>query len=65
MALLRISKGRLFLGGEVVIPRETKLPRDYEVMDLASQRDDASEPALLLSIVFLPLPVDPGETGLR
>ncbi len=36
--------------GEVVIPRETKLPRDYEVLDLVLQRGDAVELARLLSV---------------
>ncbi len=33
-----------------MIPRETKLPRDYEVMDLVLQRGDAVELARLLSV---------------
>ncbi len=57
MKLLRVSRRNIYLEGEVVIPREIKLPRGFEVMNLVLQRGVAAEPARLLSIVFVSLPV--------
>ncbi len=57
MTLLRVPRRNIYLEGEVVIPRETKLPRDYEVRNLVLQLYVAIKPVRLLSIVFGPLPV--------